>query len=77
MAESKKVANEAFDLCTKRYEANYPKAIETLTRYRDAMLAFYDFPAENYGQLGNLNSIGLVLALIRHQGISTKNCGSR
>lgn len=77
MAESKDAANKAFDLCLKRYQAKYPKAMETLEKDRDSMLAFYDFPAEHWGHIRTTNPIESVFATVRHRGKRTKNCGSR
>lgn len=77
MAESKEAANKAFDLCLKRYQAKYPKAMETLEKDRDSMLAFYDFPAEHWGHIRTTNPIESVFATVRHRGKRTKNCGSR
>ena len=77
MAESKEAANKAFDLCLKKYQAKYPKAMETLEKDRDSMLAFYDFPAEHWGHIRTTNPIESVFATVRHRGKRTKNCGSR
>ena len=46
MAETKKEAVAAFDAFAESYAPKYDKAVECLTKDRDALLAFYDFPAE-------------------------------
>ena len=46
MAPSKDEAEKAFDLFIDSYRAKYPKAAECLSKDREAMLAFYDFPGE-------------------------------
>src|SRR3984893_9930555 len=46
MAETKKDALAAFDVFVEIYAVKYAKAVECLTKDRDALLAFYDFPAE-------------------------------
>ena len=38
-------AERAFDEWLERYDDKYPKATACLARYRDELLAFYDFPA--------------------------------
>lgn len=45
MAETKSGAAKAFDLFIETYAAKYPKASSCLAKDRDALLAFYDFPA--------------------------------
>ena len=47
MAPTRAAAISAFDAFLKTYGAKYPKAAEKLTREREALLAFYDFPAEH------------------------------
>jgi len=47
MADTRETAHQAFDLFVKTYEAKYPKASECLAKDRDALLTFYDFPAEH------------------------------
>lgn len=77
MAETKENANKAFDLCIKQYEAKYPKAMECLSKDRDKLLAFYDFPAEHWGHLRTTNPIESVFATVRLRTTKTKSCGSR
>jgi putative transposase len=38
---------KAFDLFVKSYEAKYPKATECLSKDRDMLLTFYDFPGSS------------------------------
>ena len=60
-----------------RYEAKYPKATEKLAKDRDALLAFYDFPAEHWVHLRTTNPIESTFATVRHRTTRTKNCASR
>jgi len=46
MAETKKDALAAFDAFAETWSVKYDKAIDCLIKDRDALLAFYDFPAE-------------------------------
>ncbi|EIM28580.1 transposase [Microvirga lotononidis] len=48
MAETKKDALAAFDAFTQTYRIKYEKAVDCLVKDRDALLAFYDFPAEHW-----------------------------
>ena len=40
-------AKAAFDAFIESYQVKYEKATECLTKDRDALLTFYDFPAEH------------------------------
>jgi transposase-like protein len=51
MAETKKHALAAFDAFVETWAVKYDKAVESLTKDRDALLAFYDFPAEHWKHL--------------------------
>lgn len=77
MAETKADAETAFDSSIRRYQAKYPKAMETLAKDRAEMLAFYDFPAEHWCHIRTSNPIESAFATVRLRGKRTKNCGSR
>ena len=77
MAETKSDAHKAFNLCIKQYEAKYPKAMECLSKDRDKLLTFYDFPAEHWSHLRTTNPIESVFATVRLRTAKTKSCGSR
>lgn len=77
MADTKQHANEAFDLFVKTYEAKYPKAVECLVKDREALLAFYDFPAEHWIHLRTTNPIESTFATVRLRTKKTKGSGSR
>src|SRR5262245_43791570 len=51
MAETKKDALAAFDAFVEAWGAKYDKAVGCLIKDRDALLAFYDFPAEHWRHL--------------------------
>ena len=42
MADRREQAHQAFDLFVASYEAKYPKAVECLSKDREALLTFYD-----------------------------------
>ncbi len=77
MAPTRAQAKSAFEAFLKTYGAKYPKATEKLTRDRDALLAFYDFPAEHWIHLRTSNPIESTFATVRQRSTRTKNCVSR
>ncbi len=48
MAETREDADHAFASFVDIYESKYPKATEGLTKDKEALLSFYDFPAEHW-----------------------------
>jgi putative transposase len=77
MAETQSAAVTAFDQFVRTYQAKYPKAVECLTKDRDAMLAFFDFPAEHWTHIRSSNVIESTFATIRHRTDRTKGCLTR
>ncbi len=59
------------------YEATYPKAADCLAKDREALLAFYDFPAEHWIHLRTTNPIESTFATVRLRHRRTKGSGSR
>lgn len=77
MAPTRTRARAAFDRFLETYQGKYPKATECLQRDRDALLAFYDFPAEHWVHLRTTNPIESAFATIRHRTDRAKGCVSR
>ena len=77
MAETRENAVKAFDAFLETYQAKYPKACECLSKDRNELLAFYDFPAEHWGHLRTTNPIESTFATIRLRTKKTKGHGSR
>lgn len=77
MAPTRDQAIVAFDAFLKTYRAKYPKAAQKLTRDREALLAFYDFPAEHWIHLRTTNPVESTFATVGHRTTRTKNCVSR
>jgi putative transposase len=77
MAETKADAERAFDLFLTTYEAKYPKATECLSKDREVLLTFYDFPAEHWIHLRTTNPIESTFATVRLRHRRTKGNGSR
>src|SRR5215813_3806901 len=74
MAETSKDAEAAFDAFIAAYELKYKKAADCLTKDREALLAFYDFPAEHWKHLRTSNPIESTFATVRHRTIRSKGC---
>ena len=77
MAETREAAHAAFDRTLKRFDAKYPKAMERLRKDREALLAFYDFPAEHWVHIRTTNPIESTFATVRLRTRRSRNCGSR
>ena len=77
MAPTRAQAMAAFDHFVKTYGTKYPKAADKLIKDRDALLAFYDFPAEHWPHIRTTNPIESTFATVRHRTTRTKNCVSR
>ncbi len=74
MAETKAAAELAFDAFIESYTPKYEKAADCLGKDRDALLAFYDFPAEHWKHLRTTNPIESTFATVRHRTIRSKGC---
>ncbi len=74
MAETKNDANAAFDAFVENYAVKYDKAVACLTKDREALLAFYDFPAEHWKHLRTTNPIESTFATVRHRTVRSKGC---
>ncbi len=74
MAETKAAAETAFDAFIESYQLKYEKAADCLAKDRDALLAFYDFPAEHWKHLRTTNPIESTFATVRHRTIRAKGC---
>src|ERR1700750_2217089 len=74
MAETKKDAVAALAAFVETYGVKYDKAADCLAKDRDALLAFYDFPAEHWKHLRTTNPIESTFATIRHRTVRSKGC---
>jgi transposase-like protein len=77
MAETKADALAAFDQFVRTYQAKYPKAVECLIKDREALFAFFDFPAEHWIHIRSTNVIESSFATMRHRTDRTKGCLTR
>ena len=74
MAETRSAAEAACDSFIEAYRVKYEKAVECLGKDREALLAFYDFPAEHWPHLRTTNPIESTFATVRHRTIRAKGC---
>ena len=66
-----------FDYFVAAYGAKYPKAVECLTKDREELPVFYDFPARRRHHLCTTNPIEPTFATIRLRTAKTRGCLSR
>lgn len=77
LAETKDDAKAAYEEFVERYKTKFPKAVKCLTKDKDVLFTFYDFPAEHWAHLRTTNPIESTFATLRHRHRQTKGCGSR
>jgi putative transposase len=77
MADTREHAHQAFGAFLEKYGAKYPEACECLSKDRDELLAFYDFPAEHWKHLRTTNPIESTFSTIRLRHRRTKGSGTR
>ncbi len=76
-AENKKEAQNAIEEFAREFSAKWPKAVSKIVDEQDALLAFYDYPAEHWRHLRTSNPIESVFAPVRARTDITKGPGSR
>ena len=76
-AETKAEAGAAFDFFVETYGVKYDKAVAKLVKDREALLTFYDYPAEHWKHIRTSNPIESTFATVRHRTQRTKGCLSR
>ena len=74
MAESRKLADKAFDLYLEKYGDKYYQATDYLKKDRQQLLTFYDFPAAHWKHIRTSNPIESTFASVRHRTIKTQGC---
>ena len=77
MAASRQEAEKAFDYFVSAYGAKYPKAGACLSKDRDVLLTFYDFPAEHWVHIRTTNPLESTFATVRLRTAKTRGCLSR
>jgi putative transposase len=72
-----KAAQSALDTFETKYGAKYSGAVACLTKDRNALLAFYDVPAEPWDHVRTTNPIESVFATVRHRTVRVKGALSQ
>ena len=75
-APDKSEAERHFEDFISLYGAKYPKAAECLKKDREALLAFYDFPAEHWRHIRTTNPIESTFATVRLRTDKVRGCFS-
>jgi transposase-like protein len=76
-APDRATAEAAITKFVEKYGLKYDKAVTCLVKDRDALLTFYDYPAEHWEHLRTSNPIESVFATVRHRTIRTKGALSQ
>jgi transposase-like protein len=76
-APDRATAETAIATFAEKYGAKYEKAVACLARDREALLTFYDFPAEHWDHLRTANPIESVFATVRHRTVRAKGALSQ
>ena len=76
-APDRTTAEAAIATFADKYAAKYEKAVTCLIKDRDALLTFYDFPAEHWDHLRTSNPIESVFATVRHRTVRTRGALSQ
>jgi transposase-like protein len=76
-AETRRDADSGIDDFVAVYGDKYPKAVAKLTRDRDVLLTFYDYPAAHWVHLRTTNPIESTFATVRARTKVTKGAGTR
>jgi putative transposase len=76
-APDRATAEAAIATFADKYGAKYEKAVACLTKDQNALLTFYDFPAEHWDHLRTSNPIESVFATVRHRTVRTKGALSQ
>lgn len=76
-AATKQDAEQAFGQFEKVFEPKYPKAVQSLQKDREELMAFYDFPAQHWQSIRTTNPIESTFGTIRHRTKRSKGCLSR
>ena len=77
LAPDRLTAEAAITTFEAKYAPKYERAVACLTKDCEALLAFYDFPAEHWDHLRSSNPIESVFATVRHRTVRTKGALSQ
>jgi transposase-like protein len=77
LAPDRQTAGAAIETFQEKYAAKYDRAVACLVKDREALLTFFDFPAEHWDHLRSSNPIESVFATVRHRTVRTKGALSQ
>ena len=77
LAPDRLTAEVALATFAAKYAPKYERAVACLLKDREALLTFYDFPAEHWDHLCSSNPIESVFATVRHRTVRTKGALSQ
>ena len=76
-APDRAAARAAMAVFAEKHGAKHPKAVECLVKDEEALLAFFDLPAEHWNHLRTANPVESVFATVRHRTVRTKGALSQ
>ena len=77
LAPTKEQALVAYNSFFTLYGKKFPEACECLSKDKEVLFAFYDFPAEHWIHIRTTNPIESTFATVRLRTEKTKGCGTR
>jgi transposase-like protein len=77
LAPTKEQALVAYNSFLTLYNKKFPEACECLSKDKDVLFTFYDFPAEHWVHIRTTNPIESTFATVRLRTEKTKGCGTR
>jgi putative transposase len=77
LAENRAAAEAAMTTFAEKYAPKYDKAVDCLLKDREALLTFFDFPAEHWTHLRTSNPIESAFATVRHRTVRMKGALSQ
>lgn len=77
LAPDRATAEAALATFAAKYAPKYDRALACLVKDREALLAFFDSPAEHWDHLRSSNPIESVFATVRHRTVRTKGALSQ
>ena len=77
LAPDRATAETAIATFAAKYAPKYDRAVACLVKDREALLTFFDFPAEHWDHLRSSNPIESVFATVRHRTVRTKGALSQ
>ena len=77
LAPDRASAEVAMTTFAEKYAPKYDKAVACLTKDRETLLTFFDFPADHWDHLRTTNPIESVFATVRHRTVRMKGALSQ